>query len=192
MFDDDLVYCPNLVSSMLTHHKKIIIFLKWKISACVMFKESFSHQLLNYMNIRHVSVKETIIGIVTIVIILILIKIIFILIKMLRTLTAARSLNNSTSLITMYIPGSTKLSDLSKMITTEIAEASNIKSRQTRQGVQDALQSVSTHVKSMKKLPSNGVVIMTGETTTGFENTIVEPKRPIDRFFYRCDNKFWV
>jgi peptide chain release factor subunit 1 len=111
---------------------------------------------------------------------------------MLRTLSAAKSLNNSTSLITLYIPASTKISDLSKMIITEISEASNIKSRQTRQGVQDALQAVSTHIKRMKKLPTNGVVIMTGETTTGFESAMIEPKRPIDRFLYRCDNKFCV
>lgn len=111
---------------------------------------------------------------------------------MLRNLIAAKSLNNSTSLITLYIPGSTKVSDLSKMVTTEMSESANIKSRQTRQGVQAALQAVSTHVKRMKALPSNGVVIMTGETTTKFESVIVEPKRPIDRFFYRCDNKFWV
>jgi peptide chain release factor subunit 1 len=111
---------------------------------------------------------------------------------MLRTLALAKSLHNNTSLITMYIPGNTRIPDLSKMINSEISESTNIKSRQTRQGVQAALQSISTHIKCMKKLPPNGIVIMTGETTTGFENTLIEPKRPIDRFFYRCDNKFWV
>lgn len=107
-------------------------------------------------------------------------------------LVTQKSLNNSTSLVTLYVPPTTKVPDLSKKINLEISKTPNIKSRQTRQGVQDALQAVSTHVKRMKTLPQNGIVIFTGPTTDGFTSVAVEPPRPIDSFFYRCDNKFCV
>lgn len=107
-------------------------------------------------------------------------------------LATKKSLNNSTSLVTLYVPNNTKVSDLSKMISSEISKTPNIKSRQTRQGVQNALQAVSTQVKRLKVIPPNGIVIFAGETTEGFESLSAEPPRPIDRFFYRCDNKFWV
>jgi peptide subunit release factor 1 (eRF1) len=107
-------------------------------------------------------------------------------------LLTEKSVNNSTSLVTFYIPPNTKVSDLSKRINLEVSKTPNIKSRQTRQGVQDALQAVSTHVKRMKSLPSNGVAIFAGPTIEGFTSVCVEPPRPIDSFFYRCDNKFFV
>ena len=107
-------------------------------------------------------------------------------------LVTQKSLNNSTSLVTFYVPNTTKVSDFSKMVNSEISKASNIKDRQTRQGVQEALQAVSTHVKRMKTIPSNGVAIFTGSTTEGFESIAVEPPRPINQFFYRCENKFCV
>ena len=107
-------------------------------------------------------------------------------------LLTQKSLNNSTSLISLYVPATTNISDLSKMIKSETSQSQNIKSRQTRQGVQDALQGISTHIKSMKTIPNNGVAIFTGATTEGFTSIAIEPPRPIDRFFYRCDSKYWV
>lgn len=107
-------------------------------------------------------------------------------------LLTEKSVNNSTSLVTFYIPPNTRISDFCKTLKSENSKTSNIKSRQTRQGVQDALQAVSTHVKRMKTLPLNGVAIFAGPTTEGFTSVCVEPPRPIDSFFYRCDNKFFV
>lgn len=120
----------------------------------------------------------------------------FMLNKMLKPtidrLVNQKSLNNSTSLVTFYIPNTTKVSDLSKRVNSEISKAPNIQLRQTRQGVQDALQAVLTHVKRLKTVPHNGIAIFAGQTTEGFESVAVEPPRPIDRFFYRCDNQFYV
>lgn len=112
--------------------------------------------------------------------------------QQLKALATQRALSNSTSLVTLYVPGSTNPNDLVRMIRSELSKAPNIKIRQTRQGVQDALQAVLTNIKGLRQLPRNGVVIMTGQTTTHFESFIVEPPRPIDRFLYRCDTKFWV
>jgi peptide subunit release factor 1 (eRF1) len=107
-------------------------------------------------------------------------------------LANAKSLNNSTSLVTFYVPGSTKVSDVSRMVNSEMSKTHNIKSRQTRQQVSDALQAVSSHLKTMKTMPENGIAIFTGHTTETFENTVIEPLRTIDRSFYHCDSKFWV
>lgn len=107
-------------------------------------------------------------------------------------LVNSKSLNNSTSLITFYVPSSTKVSDLSKMVNSEMSKTHNIKSRQTRQQVSDALQAVSSQLKTMKTIPANGIAIFTGHTIEGFENTVIEPLGVIDRSFYRCDSKFWV
>ena len=107
-------------------------------------------------------------------------------------LVTRKSLNNSTTLVTFYVPPTTRLTDLNKMVNLEISKTPNIKSRQTRQGVQEALQAVSTQVKLLKTVPPNGIAIFTGPTTDGFESVVIEPNRPIDRFFYRCDNSFYV
>lgn len=110
--------------------------------------------------------------------------------RSIKTLTTHRSLSNSTSLVTMYIPGNTRVSDVTKMVNSEISKTPNIKSQQTRQGVQDALQAILTNVKSVSYFPSKGVALFAGNTTEGFISTAIEPVNPIDRFFYRCDNKF--
>lgn len=114
------------------------------------------------------------------------------LMSLVRQLSGCRSVNNSTTLITMYVPGSTRHSDVTKMITAEISKAPNIKSRQTRQGIQDALQSVSSQLKRFGTFPANGVVILAGTTTEGQQSLTIEPPRPIDRFFYRCDTLFYL
>ena len=112
--------------------------------------------------------------------------------SVIEKLSLCKSVNNSTSLVTLYVPSSTKISDLNKMITSEISKCTNIKSRQTRQGVSDALHSVISQLKRYKCIPSNGIAIFTGDTTDGFESLSVEPERPINSSFYRCDNKFCV
>ena len=78
------------------------------------------------------------------------------------------------------------------MINSEITKVSNIKSRQTRQDVQDALQAILTNVKGISHFPSNGGALFAGNTKEGFISKAIEPAHPIDRFFYRCDNKFYV
>ena len=105
-------------------------------------------------------------------------------------LKVQKSQTNTTSLVTLYVPASTKIIDLSKMINSEISKTSNIKLRQTRQGVQDALQAVSTTLKKLREIPTNGLAIFTGHTSENFESIAIEPPRPIDRFIYVCDNKF--
>jgi peptide chain release factor subunit 1 len=109
-----------------------------------------------------------------------------------KKLLNLRSVNNSTSLITLYIPGKTKISDMNKFLTTEISQSNNIKARVTRQGVHDALQGVSSQLKLYTKFPDNGIVIFSGTTTDKKMSLTIEPPRPINRFFYCCDTKYYV
>ena len=109
-----------------------------------------------------------------------------------KQLVTMRSRINSTSLVTFYVPPTTRMADFSKMVNLELSKTPNIKSKQTRDGVSTALQAVSSQIKRMQSVPANGVVIFAGETEEGFQNVAIEPPRPIDRFFYRCDTKFWV
>lgn len=112
--------------------------------------------------------------------------------RSIKTLATHRSVCNSTSLVTMYIPGNTRVCDITKMVNSEISKVHNIKSRQTRQDVQDALQAILTNVKSVSQFPSNGVALFAGSTTEGFISKAIEPVHPIDRFFYRCDTMFYL
>jgi len=112
--------------------------------------------------------------------------------SLIEHLSECRSLNNGTCLVTLYVPGTAKINDVNKMVSSEISKTPNIKSKHTRQGVQDALQAISTHIKNMKSTPNNGIAFFTGPTIDGFESVAIEPLRPIDRFFYRCENSFCV
>jgi len=110
--------------------------------------------------------------------------------RVIKQLSYLTSLNNSTSLVSLYIPKTTKVTDLSKMISSELSKASNVKCRLTRQGTEKALQSISTHLKSMTKFPDNGLIIFTGQTTDKYINQVIEPIRPVNRFLYRCESSF--
>ncbi|CAH6418207.1 Translation termination factor eRF1 [uncultured virus] len=112
--------------------------------------------------------------------------------SLIKRLVGRQSAVRSTTLITMYIPGSTKVPDVTRMITAEISQSKNIKSRQTRQGVQDSLQHISSQLTGINKFPTNGVVIVAGATNEGVVNTSFVPPRPIDRFFYRCGSEFYL
>jgi peptide chain release factor subunit 1 len=110
--------------------------------------------------------------------------------RIVKQLSVLKSLDNTTSLVSLYVPTSTKVTDLSKMIASEISKVSNVKSRLTRQGTERALQSISTHLKSMNKLPNNGLIMFTGQTTDKYINQIIEPSKPVNRFLYRCESSF--
>src|SRR3989338_10383091 len=102
----------------------------------------------------------------------------------LKQLSEHRSVGNSTSLITMYIPGSTRVSEINHLVTDELSKASNIKSRQTRQGVQSGLTSISAHLKDISKFPEFGLILFSGKTEYKSVFEMIEPPRAVDRFLY--------
>lgn len=114
-----------------------------------------------------------------------------------QELKSAVSVDNTTSLVSLYLPASTKIVDASKMISSEIAKSANIKARQTRRGVQAGLNSILTNLRTLN-FTERGVALFAGETSTGFISHMVFPPTDsasiasIQNFLYRCDNKFHI
>lgn len=107
-------------------------------------------------------------------------------------LSGYKSISNTTSLVSMLIPSRTSILDITKMLSSEISKTQNIKAKHTRNEVKSSLSSISNTIKLYKFLPNNGLAIFCGLTTDGFINEFIEPKQPITKFFYRCDNNFRV
>ena len=100
-----------------------------------------------------------------------------------------------TSMITLIINYKDQINQFSKMISEEIGKATNIKSRITRQHVTDALTSTNEKLRLYNKTTKNGLVIYCGlvQLPQGGEKMIkidLEPFKPINTSFYRCDNIF--
>ena len=113
--------------------------------------------------------------------------------KLIQDLDQMRGLG--TSMITLIINYKDQISQFSKMLVDEVGKATNIKSRVTRQNVIDALTSTMEKLRLYNKTPSNGLVIFCGlvQMPTGGEKMIkidLEPFKPINTSFYRCDNIF--
>lgn len=89
-------------------------------------------------------------------------------------------------LVTMVVPASYRLDRLRAMISQERASAQNIKDKNNRRAVSDALTQAATLVDSLHAIPANGVAIFAGANV----RTMVEPPAPITKFIYRCGSKF--
>jgi peptide chain release factor subunit 1 len=102
-----------------------------------------------------------------------------------------------TELISLYVPPSKQISDVSAYLRNELSESQNIKSKQTRKNVLSAIESILSRLKSFKKLPENGVVFFVGHKSIGADQTemvahVIEPPMPIQTFLYRCDSQFYT
>lgn len=113
-----------------------------------------------------------------------------------RTLEALRDKRGrGTELISLYIPNDKQVSDITSQLREEFGQASNIKSRVTRQNVQGAIESLLSRLKLIPKAPENGVVIFCGAVDIGANKTdmqtfIIEPPEPIVSYKYHCDSSF--
>jgi peptide chain release factor subunit 1 len=104
---------------------------------------------------------------------------------------------SGTQLVTIYVPEDTPISSVAQHITQEHSEASNIKSKQTRTNVQDALSSIKSRLKYFDTYPpENGVVLFSGAVDDGGGQTdmvtevLESPPQPIESFRYHCDSHF--
>ncbi len=104
---------------------------------------------------------------------------------------------SGTQLVTIYVPPERLISDVAAHVTQEHSEASNIKSKDTRTNVQDALKSIKDRLKYYDtKPPENGMVLFSGAVDTGGGRTdmitevLENPPRPIESFRYHCDSEF--
>ena len=104
---------------------------------------------------------------------------------------------SGTQLVTIYVPPDRLISDVVAHVTQEHSEASNIKSKETRTNVQDALKSIKDRLKYYDtKPPENGMVLFSGAVDTGGGRTemitevLENPPQPIQSFRYHCDSAF--
>jgi peptide chain release factor subunit 1 len=104
---------------------------------------------------------------------------------------------SGTQLVTIYIPPDKQVSDVVAHVTQEHSEASNIKSKQTRTNVQDALTSIKDRLRYYDTYPpKNGTVLFSGAVDAGGGQTdmvtrvLDSPPEPIQSFRYHCDSNF--
>ena len=95
-----------------------------------------------------------------------------------------------TQLISLYIPPTKRLEDVSSYLRNELSESSNIKSKSTRKNVTSAIESILSRLKMWKVVPENGLVFFVGHHDVGANQThmtqnCIEPPLPITTFLYR-------
>ena len=102
-----------------------------------------------------------------------------------------------TELISLYVPPSKQLSDVTAYLRNEISESQNIKSKTTKKNVLSAIESILSRLKNYKSPPENGVVFFVGHRNIGSDQTsmiafVIEPPIPFKTFLYRCDSLFYL
>ena len=105
---------------------------------------------------------------------------------------------SGTQLVTIYVPPDKQISDIVEHVTQEHSEASNIKSKQTRTNVQDALTSIRDRLRYYDNPPENGMVLFSGAVDAGGGQTnmvtrvLESPPQPVESFRYHCDSEFLI
>jgi peptide chain release factor subunit 1 len=102
-----------------------------------------------------------------------------------------------TELITLYIPPDKNIADVSNQLRSELSQASNIKSKQTRTSVIAGLEAILQRLKYYKKPPEHGMVILSGNIDLGGGKQkqvteIIEPPEPVPLYKYHCDSSFYL
>ncbi len=100
-----------------------------------------------------------------------------------------------TELITLYVPEGRSIPDVVNYLKNEYAQASNIKSRVTRNNVMGTLESLMNKVRQFKQPPPHGVAFFVGAKAIGADKTkdvsyVIEPPEPLNTYMYRCDSHF--
>lgn len=112
--------------------------------------------------------------------------------KLVKYLDTVRG--SGTSMISIIIQPGDQISRTVKMLTDEYGTASNIKSRVNRQSVLDAITKAQVHLKGIRNVPPNGLVLYVGtiETEQGDKEVkyVFEPPKPINTSLYLCDSRF--
>ena len=113
--------------------------------------------------------------------------------KLIKDLKSQKALH--TEFVTVYIPAGYDISKIINHLAEEQGTASNIKSAVTRKNVQNALEKMIQHLKTLKKTPENGLAVFSGNVAAseGKQNIQVwsfEPPVPLNIRLYRCDKNF--
>jgi peptide chain release factor subunit 1 len=104
---------------------------------------------------------------------------------------------NGTELISVYIPPGSPIHEMGGKLREEAGQASNIKSKSTRNNVVDALEKIIQHLKFYRTTPVNGLAIFCGNISDNpakvtIELFAMEPPEPVTVSMYRCDSRFFL
>jgi len=102
-----------------------------------------------------------------------------------------------TELISLYVPPSKQIYDVTAYLRNEYSQSQNIKSKTTMKNVLSAIESIMSRLKNFKQPPENGIVFFVGHKSVGADKTemiafVIEPPQPITIFLYRCDSVFYL
>jgi peptide chain release factor subunit 1 len=104
---------------------------------------------------------------------------------------------SGTQLVSIYVPDDKQVSSVVAHVTQEHSEAANIKSKDTRTSVQDALTSLKDRLRYYDTYPpENGMVLFSGAVDAGGGQTemvtevLESPPQPVESFRYHCDSDF--
>ena len=100
-----------------------------------------------------------------------------------------------TELISVYVPAGYDLNKIRTHLSEEQGTAANIKSKQTRNKVINALEKILQELKLYKQTPKNGLVLFAGdvskvESKKDLKVWAIEPPQPLTLRLYRCDQVF--
>lgn len=100
-----------------------------------------------------------------------------------------------TEFISVYIPRGYELNKIIQHLAEEQGTASNIKDKNTRTNVIDALEKLIRHLRLYTKTPENGLAAFSGnmasqEGKQDFKVWSIEPPQPLQVRLYRCDQTF--
>lgn len=95
-----------------------------------------------------------------------------------------------TQLVSLYIPPDKSIQSIVNRLKREHAEAENIKSKQTREGVQRALTMSLNELQTVPKQSDSGIAIFAGVDVDDNEHTHTAIGVPVNSFRYHCDSEF--
>lgn len=100
-----------------------------------------------------------------------------------------------TELVTVMIPAGFNIHSVTGQLEAERSTAENIKSKQTRHAVIDAIDMIIRELKKYKQTPPNGLALFSGNVSQkeGVQDIhiwAIEPPRALKVRIYRCDKTF--
>lgn len=104
---------------------------------------------------------------------------------------------HGTELISVYISPKYPIAEISNKLRDELGQSANIKSKTTKNNVQDALNKVLGYIKMFREPPPNGMAIFCGNISKEMGRPDIQlfsvvPHEPIPVQLYRCDSVFFL
>ena len=102
-----------------------------------------------------------------------------------------------TELVSVLIPAVYNMNSVTRQLEAEKSTAANIKSKQTRKAVTEALEMIIRELKGAMRTPENGLAIYCGnvsekEGQSDIRIWVYEPPKPLRVRLYRCDKEFVI